>query len=95
MAEKDLVPLHREIKFETLKEAVMWAHDHVLAHRPVPRWISETSGGAGDSLSGGATDPTMSGSPSYSNGIGNKSGRVIPVGNKSPPSHRWKQTGGM
>ena len=32
-ADKKLVPLLREKRFKTLKEAVTWADDHVLAHR--------------------------------------------------------------
>ena len=41
-ADKELVPLLREKRFKTLKEAATWADDHVLAHRPEPRaggWI--------------------------------------------------------
>ncbi len=53
MAKKELVQMHQEKRFQTLKEAATWAHDHVLAHRPVSHWLSGTTGGIGDSLSGG------------------------------------------
>ena len=36
-ADKELVPLLREKRFKTLKEAATWADDHVLAHRSEPR----------------------------------------------------------
>ena len=35
VADKDLVPLLREKRFKTIKEAAIWADDHVLAHKPV------------------------------------------------------------
>ena len=35
VAERELVPLLREKRFKSLKEAATWADDHVLAHKGV------------------------------------------------------------
>ncbi len=43
MAKKELV---------SPKEAARWADDHVLSYWPMPRWISDTFGGAGDDVTG-------------------------------------------
>ncbi|XP_063889507.1 uncharacterized protein LOC135116167 [Scylla paramamosain] len=92
VAEKKLVPLLHEKRFKTLKEAATWADDHMLVHQPVPPWIGGTSEGAG-AVSGGMAGASLYGSPCYSSGSSNKSGRVSPVGNKSPPSPQWRLSG--
>ncbi len=79
VAEKELVPLLREKRFKILKGAATWGNDHVLVHRPVPRWIGGTSGEIGDLVSGDAPGT----SPRYNSGSGKNSGRVNPRGNVS------------
>ncbi len=58
----------------------MWADDHVLAYRPVPRGIGGTSGGSSD-VPGGASSASLSRTPRYCSGFSIKSGRVSPIGN--------------
>ncbi len=81
--EKELVPLLSKKRFKTLKEAATWADDQVLAHQPVPRWIGSMSDGASESLSGGTPSASLSGSPHFSSGTGNKPGQFSPVRNVS------------
>ncbi len=38
-AAEKLVAVLQQKRFKNLKEAAMWVDDHVLANRPVPRWI--------------------------------------------------------
>ena len=79
VAERELVPLLREKRFKSLKEAATWADDHVLAHKGVsqpegsgrhrdsgPRWQG-SKGGPGSSSqarhSTGAVPKTPVGRP--------------------------------
>ncbi len=70
----------------------MWVEAHVLRHRPVPRWIGSTSGGAGGGLSSGAASASLSGGPGYSSDFANKSGEVSPVGNKCPQTRSMQHS---
>ena len=75
VADKELVPLLREKRFKTLKEAATWADDHVLAHRPEPRaGGGSKEGGARGPGGGGSASSGPSRSPAHSYGFGNKSG---------------------
>ena len=65
IADKELVPLLREKRFRTLKEAATWADDYVLAHRPVQQpgsWSRKEGGPKGGPGSGGSSS---SGSPGH------------------------------
>ena len=71
VADKELVPLLREKRFKTLKEA----DDHVLAHRPEPRAVvGFKEGGPRVPGGGGSANSGPSRSPPRSYGFGNKSG---------------------
>lgn len=75
VADKELVPLLREKRFKTLKEAAIWADDHVLAHCPTPPtggWFKKEGGGGprGPGGSGG-------GAPSGSSGGGRRSSQYF------------------
>ena len=73
-ADKELVPLLREKRFKTLKEAATWADDHVLAHRSEPRTGDgfKEGGPRGPGGSGSASSGAPR-SPARSHGFGNKS----------------------
>ena len=74
VADKELVPLLREKRFKTLKEAATWADNHVLAHRPEPRAGGGSKEGGPRGPGGGgsaSSDPPRS--PPRSYGFGNKS----------------------
>ncbi|MPC96675.1 hypothetical protein E2C01_091947 [Portunus trituberculatus] len=65
IADKELVPLLREKRFRTLKEAATWADDYVLAHRPGQQpgsWNRKEGGPRGGPGSGGSSS---SGSPGH------------------------------